>query len=283
MYAVRYLKLKESGNTSYMSDIKKRVLVSNDDGIHAEGIANLCSSLHSIGMDVFVCAPDRERSAASHSLTMYSPLRVHEISDPDFPATRVWTVDGTPADCVKVALELLMKDEFPDYVVSGINRGPNLGTDILYSGTVAAAAEGCFAGIPSIAISCTAKRKPNYNMASFFVQKHFEELFKLGLPAGTMLNVNVPPNAREEGSGLAVKFAKAGTMRYEDIFDVRDDPRGRQYIWMSGEPVDVDEDEDFDTVAIKKGFVTVTPVKFEVTDFEFLNVLKTRNHNSRLP
>ncbi|HOA16055.1 MAG TPA: 5'/3'-nucleotidase SurE [Bacillota bacterium] len=262
-----------------MIEAKKKVLVSNDDGIHAEGLANLCNSLHSIGMEVFVCAPDRERSAASHSLTMYSPLRVHEIKEPDFSASKAWTVDGTPADCVKVALELLMKPESPDYVVSGINRGPNLGTDILYSGTVAAAAEGCFAGIPSMAISCTAKRKPNYNMASIFVKKHLEDLFRLGLPTGTMLNVNVPPDAREEGRGLALKYARAGTMKYEDIFDVRDDPRGRQYIWMSGEPVDVDEDEDFDTVAIKKGFVTVTPVRFEVTDFDFLDVL--RNTKSR--
>lgn len=251
-----------------------KVLVSNDDGIHAEGLAVLCNALSEAGLRVFVCAPDRERSAASHALTMYSPLRLQEVNEPGFSAEKVWTADGTPADCAKIGLELALKDERPDFVVSGINRGPNLGTDILYSGTVGAAAEGCFAGIPSMAISCTAKRNPDYLSASKFIRMHFLALMSNGLPEGTMLNVNIPPDVREEGRGLCLKITKAGTMRYEEVFEVRNDPRGLQYIWMSGRPVDIDEDEEYDTVAIKKGCVTVTPVRFDVTDYEHLTKMK---------
>lgn len=261
----------------YMNRSNMKVLVSNDDGIHAEGLASLCNSLSSLNLEVYVCAPDRERSAASHALTMYTPLRCHAVDSPGFQAKKAWTADGTPADCVKIALELLMKDDLPDFVVSGINRGPNLGNDILYSGTVAAAAEGCFFGIPSMAVSCTAKRKPDYNAASAFITDHFLGLMENGLPQGTMLNVNVPPEAKTEAGKAVLRFTKAGTMKYADIFEVRNDPRGKQYLWMSGEPVEVDTDPTFDTVTIRNGYVSVTPVRFELTDDEYLNSLRDNN------
>lgn len=251
-----------------------RVLVSNDDGIHARGLENLCSALSSIGLEVLVCAPDRERSAASHALTMYTPLRCHELENHSLEASRVWTVDGTPADCVKVALELLLKDALPDFVVSGINRGPNLGTDIMYSGTVAAAAEGCLMGIKSMAISCTAKRNPDYKAATGFIKEHFLRIMGNGIPSGTMVNVNVPPDAKVEKGSYSFHYTKAGTMRYSDAFDVRNDPRGRQYIWMSGEPMDIDTDEDYDTVTIRRGICSVTPLRFDFTDMDYLSKLQ---------
>lgn len=251
-----------------------KVLVSNDDGIHARGLENLCSALDRIGLEVLVCAPDRERSAASHALTMYTPLRCLELDKHSLEASRVWTVDGTPADCVKVALELLLKDSLPDFVVSGINRGPNLGTDIMYSGTVAAAAEGCLMGIRSMAISCTAKRSPDYLAASGFIKGHFLSIMGNGIPAGTMVNVNVPPDAQKEQGSYIFRYTKAGTMKYSEAFDVRNDPRGRQYIWMSGEPMDIDTDEDYDTVTVKRGICSVTPLRFDFTDTEYLDKLR---------
>lgn len=266
-----------SGNRSIM-----KILVSNDDGIHAEGLASLCNCLTEAGFQVFVCAPDRERSAASHALTMYSPLRLIEVENPGFDAFRAWSADGTPADCVKIALELLMKADPPDYVISGVNRGPNLGTDILYSGTVAAAAEGCFAGIPSIAVSCTDKRNPNYQTASKFVSGHITDIFTNELPCGTMLNVNVPADSQEQGSGMPYMFTRAGTMKYVDIFDIRHDPRGREYIWMSGNPMDMDTEADYDTVAVKKGLISITPIKFDVTDYALLTKLRNSGGGHRL-
>ena len=259
-----------------MSKRIMKVLVSNDDGIHARGLENLCSALDSIGLEVLVCAPDRERSAASHALTMYTPLRCYELDKHGLDAARVWSVDGTPADCVKVALELLLKDSLPDFVVSGINRGPNLGTDIMYSGTVAAAAEGCLMGIRSMAISCTAKRSPDYKAASGFIKDHFLSIMGNGIPSGTMVNVNVPPDALMEHGKCIYRYTKAGTMKYSDAFDVRNDPRGRQYIWMSGEPMDIDTDDDYDTVTVRKGICSVTPLRFDFTDTEYLSRLNGR-------
>lgn len=247
-----------------------KVLVSNDDGIHARGLENLCSALNSIGLEVLVCAPDRERSAASHALTMYTPLRCHELDKHGLVASRVWTVDGTPADCVKVALELLLKDSLPDFVVSGINRGPNLGTDIMYSGTVAAAAEGCLMGIRSMAISCTAKLSPDYLAASGFIRQHFLSIMDNGIPSGTMVNVNVPPDALIEQGNYKYLYTRAGTMKYSEAFDVRSDPRGRQYIWMSGEPMEIDTEEDYDTVTVRRGICSVTPLRFDFTDEAYL-------------
>ncbi len=247
-----------------------KVLVSNDDGIHARGLGNLCSALSSIGLEVLVCAPDRERSAASHALTMYTPLRCHELDKHNLEAKRVWTVDGTPADCVKVGLELLLKDSLPDFVVSGINRGPNLGTDIMYSGTVAAAAEGCLMGIRSMAISCTAKLSPDYLAASGFIREHFLSIMGNGIPAGTMVNVNVPPDALIEHGSYKYRYTRAGTMKYSEVFDLRNDPRGRQYIWMSGEPMDIDTEEDYDTVTVRRGICSVTPLRFDFTDEAYL-------------
>jgi len=266
-----------SGNRRYM-----KILVSNDDGIHAEGLASLCSCLTEAGFQVYVCAPDRERSAASHALTMYSPLRLIEVGNPNFDAFRVWSADGTPADCVKIALELLMKSDPPDYVISGVNRGPNLGTDVLYSGTVAAAAEGCFAGIPSLAVSCTDKMNPNYQTASKFVSAHISDIFANELPQGTMLNINVPADITRQVANTPYMFTRAGTMKYVDIFDVRHDPRGREYIWMSGNPMDLDIEEDFDTVAIKKGLISITPIKFDVTDYSLLAKLRNSSGGHRL-
>lgn len=247
-----------------------KVLVSNDDGIHARGLENLCSALSSIGLDVLVCAPDRERSAASHALTMYTPLRCHELDKHGLAASRVWTVDGTPADCVKVGLELLLKDSLPDFVVSGINRGPNLGTDIMYSGTVAAAAEGCLMGIRSMAISSTAKRSPDYLAASGFIKEHFLSIMSNGIPVGTMVNVNVPPDALIEQGSYKYRYTRAGTMKYSEAFDVRNDPRGRQYIWMSGEPMEIDTEEYYDTVTVRRGICSVTPLRFDFTDEAYL-------------
>lgn len=244
-----------------------RILISNDDGIQAEGINELICSLQERN-ELFVVAPDRERSATGHKITMHRPLRAQERS---YPGTQVkgWAVDGTPADCVKLGLEALLPFA-PDLVVSGINTGPNLGTDVLYSGTVSAAIEGLINGIPAIAISLASYKSRDFSSSKNLISKIVSHLGR-DLPERVLLNINIPP-----GTPSGIKVTRLGHRRYTNIFEKRTDPRGRIYFWMAGEPFDLDEnDPDTDVCAVKEGYISITPVHFDLTDYEFIDRIKS--------
>jgi len=239
-----------------------RILISNDDGIFADGIIALRESLESCReiRKIYVVAPDRERSAIGHGITMHKPLRAKEVRYPGEKSVG-WMVDGTPADCVKLALEELL-GEPPDLVVSGINQGANLGTDVLYSGTVSAAVEAVICGCPAIAVSFTDFKDRDFTVAADFTARLVSVVKKEGLPRGTLLNVNVPP-----GMPVGMKVVRLGNMKYVNIFDRRTDPRGRVYYWMAGEVMDLEDNcPDTDIGSNKQGYITVTPVQIDLTN-----------------
>lgn len=239
-----------------------RILISNDDGINAEGINRLRKSLED-DAEIFVVAPDRERSATGHMITMHRPLRVKEQIYPGTNA-KGWAVDGTPSDCVKLGLEALLPAP-PDLVVSGINLGPNLGTDVLYSGTVSAAIEGIINDLPAIAISLASYEYRDFTQASKFIKKLVAGIGQK-LQGGVLLNVNIPP-----GIPRGVKLTKLGNRRYMNVFNKRTDPRGGTYFWMAGEPFDVDKDNpDTDVWAVNQGFISITPIHYDLTNYHVM-------------
>lgn len=244
-----------------------RLLLTNDDGIFADGLAALREALADIADAVYVIAPDRERSAVGHAITMHRPLRVRKASFED-QQIHGWVVDGTPADCVKLALESLVP-EIPDLVIAGINCGPNLGTDVLYSGTVASAMEGLINGIPSLAVSLATRHTPNYSLAARFTRQLLPLILENGLPTGTLLNVNVP-GCDPRG----YRITRLGTLRYVNAIDKRTDPRGRDYFWMAGRPEVVGQTSpDTDIAAVQDGYISVTPIKVDLTDYDSLPFL----------
>ena len=246
-----------------------RILLTNDDGIAAPGIQALWQELAGIG-EVMVVAPDIERSAASQSITVHHPIRVDKHGL-EYPALCAWRVGGTPTDCVKIALESLLTEQ-PDIVVSGINQGPNLGTDVLYSGTVSAAIEGALYGIPSIAVSLTAWKECDFGPAARFAGKLAVILAKRSLPPNTLLNVNVPAIAEERINGVEV--TKLGVIQYANTFERRQDPRGRTYYWMGGRAIDSPNGEGTDVMAVKKGYISVTPIHFDLTNYAIMDYVE---------
>jgi 5'-nucleotidase len=243
-----------------------RILISNDDGIEAEGINQLRVYLQD-EHELFVVAPDRDTCAPGHKINLDKPLREKERLYPGYN-TLGWAVDGTPADCVKLGLEALLPKP-PDLVISGINIGPNLGTDVLYSGTVSAAIEGIINGVPSLAVSLASMDYRDFSFAAMLVKNLLRELGDEIL-GSSLLNINVPPNKPR-----GIKVTKLGKRRYVNIFDKRIDPRGRVYFWMGGEPFDLDEqDPDTDAWAIREGYSSITPLHFDLTNHGALNDLK---------
>ena len=248
------------------------ILLTNDDGIQAPGLNVLRKTLSEIA-EIVVVAPDRERSATGHGITVYYPIRVDEFCFID-GKERGWVVDGTPADSVKLAICALL-DRPPDLVVSGINRGPNLGTDVLYSGTVSAALEGTVLGVPSLAVSLdTYESQADYSYAAAFTRELCEHLLKEGLSPDILLNINVPALPPHKIAG--VKFTKLGIRRYDDVFTARKDPRGKTYFWLAGEVVDEEQDEDTDVMAVKNRFVSITPLHFDLTNYRFLRLMREK-------
>ncbi len=241
-----------------------KILISNDDGIMANGIRALTEAL-SADNEVYVIAPDRERSAAGHSLTLHTPLRVEEL-EPKYGAKRNWVTTGTPGDCVKIGLSAILdENEKPDLVISGINHGPNLGADILYSGTVSCAMEGAMLGYPSIAVSLASMSyEPEYfTFAANFVSKFLAKIKEIEFPKKTILNINVPALPPDDILGVAI--TKLGTKMFTDTYDKRVDPRGKVYYWMAGELIKHDENDDTDINAIRWNRISITPVTFEMT------------------
>jgi 5'-nucleotidase len=249
--------------------MRPKILISNDDGVHAPGIKALGKELAEIA-DVTIVAPDRERSGASHSLTMDVPLRAHRIDE-----NRIG-VDGTPTDCVLLAVKRLLADR-PDLMVSGINRGPNMGDDVTYSGTIAAAMEATLLGIPSIAVSLT-RNDPgeyDYGPAAAIAAELALVVLDKGLPEGTLLNVNVPNVPAEEISG--VEIVRQGKQVYEEAVVEKKDPRGRTYYWIGGQLTSWKPQEDTDYAAVNRNHVSITPVHLDLTDYRTMNVLREWN------
>jgi 5'-nucleotidase len=251
------------------------VLLTNDDGIYAEGIQTLGGVLlQDEGVDLYFAAPDHERSATGHAITMHRPLRAEEVKFYHNSALKGWSINGTPSDCVKLAVEYLLPHK-PDLVISGINRGSNLGTDILYSGTVSAAMEAAILGIPAMAVSLTEYEKPNYHFAANFVVSLIKTVRDYNLLQNAMLNINVPGKVLEDIAGVSI--TRLGIRQYRNAFQERVDPRGKRYYWLAGEAVDTldSEAEDTDVWAINNSFISITPVHFDLTDYTILKKMKS--------
>jgi 5'-nucleotidase len=242
-----------------------KFLVSNDDGIHAEGILQLAASLTELG-EVTVVAPDSERSAAGHAITMHHPLRVREIKLPGLDA-QAFAVNGTPADCVKLGIDELLAER-PDFVFTGINRGANLSTDVLYSGTVSAAIEGCIMGVRSAAFSLLGGKEMDYSFAGKIAAEVAKLMSEKDFTAQTLVNVNIPNVPKEQIKGM--KVTRLGIRRYEKNYEKRNDPRGNAYYWLTGRLIHESLDEDIDMEAIRNNYISITPLHYDLTSYEML-------------
>ncbi len=236
-----------------------RILLSNDDGVHAEGIRTLANVLQDIA-EVIIVAPDRNRSGASNSLTLEQPLRVTQIEP------NVYSVQGTPTDCVHFALNELLKDNLPDLVLSGINHGANLGDDVLYSGTVAAAMEGHFLGVQSLAFSLVGKR--HFHVAAKIVKQIVMQHLRRPIPTNRLLNINIPD--LEEGSVQGTRVTRLGARHHAEAMIKQKDPRGHDIYWLGPPGKEQDAGEGTDFFAIEKGYVSVTPLQVDLTAHESL-------------
>jgi 5'-nucleotidase len=232
-----------------------RILVTNDDGYDAPGIAALIDALSPIG-ELVVVAPDREQSASAHALTVNRPLRVYAV------ATNRYRVDGTPTDCVHLALHRLTGGRLPDLVVSGINRGLNIGDDLTYSGTVAGALEGALLHVPAVAVSAASDETggADYSRAASYARQLCATVLARGLPRGVLLNVNVPA-----GAPRGVRVTRQGTRTYRATVEERLDPAGRPYYWIGGADTTPVGERDGDHVAIRDGYISVTPLHANLT------------------
>ena len=245
-----------------------RVLLTNDDGIYAPGLKALYMELKG-DFDVSVVAPESEMSAVGHSITLRSPLRIQEIHrNGSFFG---YGVTGTPADCVKIAVQELLKTP-PDIILSGINLGANVGVNVLYSGTVSAATEGAFLGVRSAAISLDTRKDPDFSFAASFSRKIINFITEKGLKNGTALNVNVPAIPAERIKGVVI--TRQGVGRFKERYERRIDPRGNVYYWLTGETRLEEEEEGSDARALSQGMVAITPITYNLTSMEEINRLR---------
>jgi 5'-nucleotidase len=245
-----------------------RLLISNDDGVFAAGIQTLAAEAARRGHRVTVVCPDQERSATGHGLTLQTPLRAERADQLFAAGVTAWACSGNPSDCVKLALFSLL-EEPPDLVLSGVNHGPNLGTDVLYSGTVAAAMEGTIEGLPALAVSSADFGWRQFEPAARLALEVAEAMVAAGWPEGLLLNLNVPPRPAEQIGAL--RWCRTAQRRYVDQFDRRVDPRGRTYYWLTGEVVnDLDaavagpSDWPMDVAWIEAGGVSLSPLQPEL-------------------
>jgi 5'-nucleotidase len=237
------------------------LLVTNDDGVHAPALDALREALRPLGR-VTVVVPDRDQSATSQSLTLHRPLRIRRHADDRF------SIDGTPTDCVLIAFHGLL-DHRPDVVVSGINHGPNMGEDVFYSGTVAAAIEGALQGVPAIAVSLVDPQDtPDFGEPAAFVARLVREVGRRGVTGKRVINVNVPYRPWSEIRGIRV--TRLGTRVYSDTLIEKTDPRGRAYYWIGGQEPVWEAHEGTDFQAVSEGFVSVTPLALDLTDYKIM-------------
>jgi 5'-nucleotidase len=248
------------------------ILVTNDDGISSQGIKILAKTLESAG-DVYVVAPESEQSAVAHALTLHRPLKF------DKAGKKTYSINGTPTDCVIIAINKLLPQK-PDIIISGINNGGNLGDDVTYSGTVAAAMEGTLLGIPSIAISLAKdmnngvirQRTAALKEAADFAVKLARKVLKSGLPKDTLLNVNVPETKKIKG----VQFTVQGKRVYDNAVKELLDPRGRRFYWIGGGAPQWKGGENTDIEAVQDGYISITPVHLDLTNYKALKHIKEK-------
>ncbi|MFZ2492358.1 MAG: 5'/3'-nucleotidase SurE [Thermoanaerobaculia bacterium] len=239
-----------------------RILVTNDDGIYSEGLRKLADALRHVG-EVIIVAPDREQSAASHALTLNRPLRLLQIQENEY------IVDGTPTDCVNLAVLKLLRDQRPDIIVSGINFGPNLGDDVTYSGTISAAFEGSLLNIPSIAFSALVGEGFSFDPCATFAAELTRLVLDEHHDPHIILNVNFPVS-----EFLGVRITRLGQRIYSEGVIERLDPRGRKYYWIGGEPPLWREGQGTDFEAVQHGFISITPLHLDLTHHDSIPKLK---------
>lgn len=240
----------------------KTILLSNDDGYNSDGIRTLAESLSKIAK-VIICAPATDQSAVSHAMTLFRPLRMKQHKNVGSSNDiEVYSVDGTPTDAVYLGFHHLLKDKKPDLVASGINHGPNLGQDVLYSGTVSAAMEAAFLDIPAVAFSLVATHGFDFGPGAEFAKGFCQKLLKTPMPKGSLVNVNFPKRIKHKGYSIV----DIGRHHYSTDVDVRTDPRGSKYFWIGGEWDGFENIANTDCVAISEGKITVTPVRVNLTN-----------------
>src|SRR6476620_2379830 len=243
----------------------KRILVTNDDGLHSPGLTALAKALSRVG-EVWVVAPERERTAAAHAVTLHKPLRVQQRGP------RIYAVSGTPVDCVNLAVLKLMPAP-PDLLVSGINKGVNLGDDVLYSGTVSAAMEGTILGVPSMAISQEGRDQFHFATGAHYAVRVARLILRHGLPEETLVNLNIPNRTVDTVTGVRVTCLSR--RRFENPIIEKVDPHGRSYFWIAGTRVSWSRNKDADHEAIAEGDVSLTPLHLDSTNYGALDQLRT--------
>ena len=238
------------------------ILITNDDGIRADGIIELAKELAKTH-NIYVVAPDTQRSATGHAITIHNPIMVNkEYIDDNISA---YSISGTPADCVKIGVEALFKEVNIDMVLSGINNGPNLGTDVIYSGTVSAAMEGFVQNKPSIAFSLN-----EFNVSKeVYSQVSNDIKDKLNILNDCILNVNIP-----NGEVKGTKITRLGERKYENVLEERVSPHGKRYFWIGGKVKELEQENDSDIIAIEEGYITITPVNIDMTNNKKIEILK---------
>ena len=248
------------------------ILVSNDDGINAPGIKALATALNEVG-ECYVVAPHEEQSGVSHAITIRHPVRAHKVPfEVNGNPLEAYAVEGTPVDCVKLAIDQLLP-RMPDLVVSGINQGPNAAINTIYSGTVSAALEGAILGINAIAFSLNAWKGGDFYAGAESIRSIVGSVLQKPLPMGVLLNVNIPDLPANEIKGVSV--TRQAESRWQESFVERIDPMNKPYYWISGQFVDLDEGEDTDLAALRAGWVSVTPVRPDLTAHDLIEQVKT--------
>lgn len=253
---------------------KPLILVTNDDGITAPGIRHLIKIMKTIG-EVVVVAPDRPQSGMGHAITISDNLYCDPVTIDKYSQIKEFSCSGTPADCVKIGTQEILKRR-PDLCVSGINHGSNSSINVIYSGTMSAAVEAGVEGIPAIGFSLLDySMEANFDHTTKYVKRITEQVIKKGLPKGVVLNVNIPKEGQEKIKGI--KICRQANARWQEQFDKRQSPQGRDYYWLSGEFVNQDEGTNTDVEALEANYVSIVPVKFDLTAHEFMNDLKSWN------
>jgi len=246
-----------------------RILICNDDGIHAPGISVLHDAVKEFG-ERCVIAPDVERSAAGHAITLADPIKSTPVDkNGEFFGH---AIGGTPADCIKLAVCAILKDTPPDLVLSGVNLGSNTGISVIYSGTVSAATEGVVLGIPGVAFSLCSYTDPEWEMAGRVAREITQKVIETPMPRGVLLNVNMPNLPYEQLKGI--KITRMGRSRFIEKFHKRLDPRGRTYYWLDGELEVLDDGEEIDIHAVRDGYVSITPIHLDLTAYDHLKTFE---------
>ncbi|GAA0715324.1 5'/3'-nucleotidase SurE [Paraclostridium ghonii] len=244
------------------------ILITNDDGIYADGMIELAKSISDIA-NVYIVAPHTQRSATGHAITIHDPIIIKE--EKILSEVTAYSISGTPADCVKVGIESILKDIEIDLVLSGINNGANLGTDVIYSGTVSAAIEGLIQKKPSIAISYDGfdVSKDNYEKAAVYIKDIIRNLEdKMDIFKDCILNINVPNNNIK-----GYKVTKLGIREYDNVIEERLSPHGKKYVWIGGQVRKLEQEKDSDIKAVEDGYISITPVNIDMTNYKKVEML----------